>query len=168
VELGKVLGARVIAAASTAEKLDACRSRGADEAINYSSEGLRERIKSLTDGRGVDVIYDPVGGKWSEPAFRSIAWNGRFLVVGFAGGEIPKLPLNLPLLKGASVVGVSWGGFTRQEPEANRANMARLVEWLGRGTLKPLVSARYPLAQGAEAIREVRERRAVGKVVVLP
>ncbi|HUP28877.1 MAG TPA: NADPH:quinone oxidoreductase family protein, partial [Usitatibacter sp.] len=168
VELGKLLGARVIAAASSEEKLEACRSRGADATIDYTREDLRERLKQLTEGRGVDVVYDPVGGKHTEPAFRSLAWRGRLLVVGFASGEIPKLPFNLPLLKGASIVGVFWGDFTRREAELNRRNMAQLVEWVAAGTLKPLVSARYPLAQGAEAIRDVRERRARGKVVVLP
>ena len=168
VELGKLMGARVIAAASSEEKLAACVSRGADATIDYSREDLRERVKHFTEGRGVDVVYDPVGGKHTEPAFRSLAWRGRLLVVGFASGEIPKLPFNLPLLKGASIVGVFWGDFTRREAELNRRNMAQLVEWVASETLKPLVSARYPLAQGGEAIRDVRERRARGKVVVLP
>ena len=168
VELGKRMGARVIAAASSAAKLDACREHGADETIDYSREDLRERIKALTDGRGVDVVYDPVGGPFTEPAFRSLAWRGRLLVVGFANGEIPKLPLNLPLLKGASVVGVFWGDFTRREPAANRANMAELAAWLAEGKLRPHIGARYPLAEGAKAIADVRERRAVGKVLVLP
>lgn len=168
VELGKLMGARVIAAASSEEKLAACRSRGADDTINYAAEDLRERVKQLTEGRGVDLVYDPVGGKHTESAFRSLAWRGRLLVVGFASGEIPKLPLNLALLKGASIVGVFWGDFTRREAELNRRNMAQLVEWVAAETLKPLVSARYLLAQGGEAIRDVRERRALGKVVVLP
>ena len=168
VELGKQMGARVIAAASTATKLEACRAHGADETIEYTREDLRERLKTITGGRGVDVVYDPVGGPYTEPAFRSLAWRGRLLVVGFADGEIPKLPLNLALLKGASVVGVFWGDFTRREPEANRANMARLVEWLANGKLRPHIGARYPLAEGGQAIADVRERRAVGKVLVLP
>ena len=168
VELGKLMGARVIAAASSEEKLAACASRGADATIDYTREDLRERLKQLTEGRGVDVVYDPVGGKHTELAFRSLAWRGRLLVVGFASGEIPKLPFNLPLLKGSSIVGVFWGDFTRREAELNRRNLAQLVEWVAAGTLKPLVSARYALAQGAEAIRDVRERRARGKVVVLP
>ena len=168
VELGKRMGARVIAAASTDEKLAACREHGADAVVNYAKEDLRERLKALTEGRGVDVVYDPVGGDFTEAAFRSLAWRGRLLVVGFANGEIPKLPLNLPLLKGASVVGVFWGDFTRREVEANRANMAQLVSWLAEGKLRPHIGARYPLAEGGKAIADVRERRAVGKVLVLP
>jgi NADPH2:quinone reductase len=168
VELGKLMGARVIAAASSEEKLAACVSRGADATIDYTREDLRERLKQLTGGRGVDVVYDPVGGKHTEPAFRGLAWRGRLLVVGFASGEIPKLPFNLPLLKGASIVGVFWGDFTRREAELNRRNMAELVEWVAAGRLKPLISARYPLARGGEAIRAVRVRRARGKVIVLP
>ena len=168
VELGKLMGARVIAAASSEEKLAACRSRGADETINYATEDLRARVKALTAGAGVSVVYDPVGGDLSELAFRDLAWGGRHLVVGFAAGAIPKLPLNLPLLKGASVVGVAWGTFTRREPEVNRANMAQLVEWLAEKRLAPMISARYPLANGDEAIRAVRERRAIGKLLVLP
>jgi NADPH2:quinone reductase len=168
VELGKRMGARVIAAASSEAKLAACREHGADEAIDYVRHDLRERVKALTAGRGVDVVYDPVGGAFTEAAFRALAWRGRLLVVGFANGEIPKLSLNLPLLKGASVVGVFWGDFTRREPEANRANMAQLVAWLAEGRLRPHIGARYPLAKGGEAIAEVRERRAVGKVLVLP
>ena len=168
VELGKRMGARVIAAASSAAKLAACRAHGADEAIDYTREDLRERLKALTDGRGVDVVYDPVGGDFTEPAFRCLAWRGRLLVVGFANGEIPRLPLNLPLLKGASVVGVFWGDFTRREPAANRANMAQLVAWLAEGALRPHIGARYALAQGGQAIADVRERRAIGTVLVLP
>lgn len=168
VELGKKMGARVIAAASSEAKLAACREHGADETIAYTREDLRERVKELTQGRGVDVVYDPVGGPYTEPAFRSLAWKGRLLVVGFADGEIPKLPLNLPLLKGASAVGVFWGDFTRREPAANRDNMRELVGWLAEGALRPHIGARYPLAEGARAIADVRERRAVGKVLVLP
>jgi NADPH2:quinone reductase len=168
VELGKLMGARVIAAASTDEKLEACRSRGADETVNYSREDLRERIKALTQGRGADVVYDPVGGGYSEPALRSMAWKGRFLVVGFANGEIPKIPLNLALLKGCSIVGVFWGSFTTKEPEANAANVRRLIEWIAAGRLQPLVSARYPLERGVEALQAMQERRVKGKVVILP
>jgi NADPH2:quinone reductase len=168
VELGKHMGARVIAAASSEAKLQACRAQGAAETIDYTREDLRERLKALTEGRGVDVVYDPVGGEFTEPAFRSLAWRGRLLVVGFANGDIPKLPLNLALLKGASVVGVFWGDFTRREAEANRANMAQLVAWLAEGKLRPHIGARYRLAEGARAIADVRERRAVGKVLVLP
>src|SRR6266702_1218841 len=129
IEIGKALGARVIACASSEEKLAVCREHGADATINYATEDLRERIKALTDGRGVDVVYDAVGGAYSEPAFRSIAWRGRLLVVGFAAGEIPKLPLNLALLKGASVVGVFWGDFARREPKAFAGSIAQLGVW---------------------------------------
>ena len=168
VELGKLLGARVIAAASSAEKLAACVSRGADATIDYSSEDLRERVKTLTEGKGVDVVYDPVGGAYSEPALRSMAWRGRFLVVGFAAGEIPKIALNLALLKGCSIVGVFWGEFTKREREANRENVRQLLDWIAAGALKPLVSARYPLARGPEALRALADRTVKGKVVILP
>lgn len=168
VELGKKMGAKVIAAASTDEKLAACVSRGADATINYATEDLRERIKVLTEGRGADVIYDPVGGAYTEPALRGIAWRGRFLVVGFANGEIPRIPLNLALLKGCSIVGVFWGDFTRKEPEVHKANTRQLVEWVASGELKPLISGRFPLARGTEALRAVKDRKVMGKVLVLP
>src|SRR6184192_4424675 len=149
IEIGKALGARVIACASSGEKLAVCREHGADATINYAAEDLRERIKSLTEGRGVDVIYDPVGSAYSEPAFRSIAWRGRLLVVGFAAGEIPKLPLNLALLKGASVVGVFWGDFARREPKAFAGSIAQLGLWFREGKLRPHVSKIYPLEKAA-------------------
>ena len=168
VELGAVLGARVIAAASTDEKLELCRSRGASETINYSTDDLRSRLKELTGGQGVDVCYDPVGGDLSEPALRSMAWNGRFLVVGFAAGDIPRIPLNLPLLKGCSVVGVFWGAFTGKEPERHAANISQLLGWMAEGKISPYVSATYPLERAGEAISELAERRATGKVVVTP
>ncbi|MDR6373818.1 NADPH:quinone oxidoreductase family protein [Paraburkholderia caledonica] len=168
VEIGKALGARVIAAASSDEKLGICKKHGADATINYSTEDLRERIKALTDGRGPDVIYDPVGGVYTEPAFRSIGWRGRYLVVGFANGEIPKLPLNLTLLKGASVVGVFWGDFAKREPERNHAAFEQMVGWIGEGKLKPYVSARYPLEETGRALRDMAERRVIGKVVITP
>jgi NADPH2:quinone reductase len=168
VELGKLMGARVIAAASSDEKLALCRDYGADELINYTTEDLKERVKELTKGRGVDVIYDPVGDKYAEPAFRSIAWNGRYLVVGFAAGEIPKLPLNLPLIKGASIVGVFWGAFTAHEPKLHQENMQELIGWFAQGKLKPHVSARIPLDRGAEAIRLLMDRKAKGKVILIP
>ena len=168
VDLGKLMGARVIAAASSADKLEACASRGADALIDYSREDLRARLKELTAGNGVDVVYDPVGGPYTEPALRSLAWRGRLLVVGFAAGEIPKIPLNLALLKGCSIVGVFWGDFTRKEAGLNRSNMAQLLEWLQAGRIRPFISARYPLARGIEAILDVKERRARGKVLVLP
>ncbi|HEX7932289.1 MAG TPA: zinc-binding dehydrogenase, partial [Paraburkholderia sp.] len=132
------------------------------------TEDLRERIKALTGGKGPDVIYDPVGGAYSEPAFRSIGWRGRYLVVGFANGEIPKLPLNLMLLKGASVVGVFWGDFAKREPERNHAAFAQMVGWIGEGKLKPYVSARYPLEHAGRALRDMAERRVIGKVVITP
>lgn len=165
VELGKLMGARVVAAASTDEKLALCREYGADDVINYTDEDLREGIKR-TCGAGPDVIYDPVGDKYAEPAFRSIGWNGRYLVVGFAAGEIPKLPLNLALIKGAAIVGVFWGAFTAREPKLHLANMAELLEWLGEGKLKPYISKQFSLDDGAQAIRWMMDRKAMGKVLV--
>ncbi|WP_312374150.1 NADPH:quinone oxidoreductase family protein [Stutzerimonas nitrititolerans] len=167
VEIGKAMGARVIAAASTNEKLEIARKAGADELINYSEASLRERLKELTDGHGVDVIYDPVGGKLFEEVFRSIAWNGRMLVVGFAaGGEIPALPANLPLLKGAALIGVFWGAFAQRQPQDNAANFKQLFAWYAEGKLKPLVSQTFALEQAAEAIDTLGQRKAVGKLVV--
>lgn len=168
VMIGKALGARVIAAASTDDKLALCRAHGADDVINYTTESLRDRLKALTNGLGPDVICDPVGGELTEPAFRSIAWGGRYLVVGFAGGAIPSLPLNLPLLKGASVVGVFWGSFEQREPAANARHLAQLMEWVVDGTIEPVVSARYSLEQTAAALRAMLDRQVVGKVVVTP
>jgi NADPH2:quinone reductase len=168
IEIGKALGARVIAAASSEDKLAVCREHGADAAINYSNEDLREAIKAVTDGRGPDVIYDPVGGAYSEPAFRSIAWRGRHLVIGFAAGDIPKLPWNLMLLKGASVVGVFWGDFVRREPKANLAAMRQMLGWMAEGKLRPLVSKRYPLAETAQALNDMAARKVMGKVVIVP
>jgi len=166
IEIGKALGARVIACASSDEKLAVCREHGADATINYAAEDLRERIKSLTEGQGVDVIYDPVGGAYSEPAFRSIAWRGRMLVVGFAAGEIPKLPLNLALLKGASVVGVFWGDFARREPKAFAGSIAQLGLWFREGKLRPHVSKIFPLEKAADALRLMAARQVKGKVVL--
>ena len=166
VELGKVMGARVIAAASTDDKLALTRDYGADATINYATGNLRDEIKALTGGRGPDVIYDPVGDRLAEPAFRSIGWNGRYLIVGFAGGNIPALPLNLPLIKGASLVGVFWGAFTQTEPDVHRANMAELLDWYAAGKLKPHVSKHFPLAEGPAAIRWMMDRKATGKVVL--
>jgi len=165
-EIGKAMDARVIACASSDDKLAVCREHGADETINYATEDLRERIKALTAGKGVDVIYDAVGGPYSEPAFRSIAWRGRHLVIGFAAGDIPKLPLNLPLLKGASVVGVFWGDFTRREPQVFAESARQLARWYREGRLRPHVSARYPLEKAAEAMNLLASRKAKGKVVV--
>lgn len=168
VELGKALGARVIAAASAPEKLEAAKAHGADDGVDYAREDLTARVKALTDGDGVDVIYDPVGGALSEAAFRAIAWRGRHLVVGFASGEIPALPLNRPLLKEASVVGVFWGPWARRNPDARRDDMAALMAFYERGALKPKVSARFPLERFAEAFAEIAERRVIGKVVLTP
>jgi NADPH2:quinone reductase len=168
IEIAKALGARVIAAASSAEKLDVCREHGADEVIDYGSEDLRERVKALTAGGGVEVIVDPVGGPYTEPALRSIAWRGRLLVVGFAAGEIPKIPLNLTLLKGCSIVGVFWGDFLRREPDAFAASVQQLGAWYAEGKLRPHISGRFPLAQAAEAIKLMAARKVVGKLLVLP
>jgi NADPH:quinone reductase len=167
VEIGKVMGARVIAAASTDEKLAVCMQHGADALINYSTEDMRERIKALTGGTGVDVIFDPVGSNFSEPALRSIAWNGRFLVIGFAGGDIPRIPLNLALLKSCSIVGVFWGAFTEREPSRNQENLQELLKWLTEGKLKPHISATYPLERAAEALNAMMNRTVKGKVVLL-
>jgi NADPH:quinone reductase len=168
IELAKALGARVIAAASSEAKLRACREHGADETIAYQTEDLRERLKVLTAERGVDVVCDPVGGRFSEPALRSTAWRGRLLVVGFAGGDIPKIPLNLPLLKGCSIVGVFWGDYVRREPEKNERDVKELVALYRSGRIKPLVSACYALEQAADALTALMQRRVQGKVVVVP
>ena len=168
IELGKAAGARVLAAASTDEKLAVCHAHGADALINYSIVDLREAIKTLTDGKGADVIYDPVGGAYTEAALRAIAWRGRLLVVGFANGEIPKIAANLLLLKGASAIGVFWGEFARREPKANQIMMAQLAGWLAQGKLKPHVSQVLPIERTAEALRSLLERRVVGKWVITP
>lgn len=167
VEIGKAMGARVIAAASSAEKLAVARNAGADELIDYSEQSLKDEVKKLTNGQGVDVIYDPVGGPLFEEAFRCMAWNGRFLVVGFAaGGGIPALPANLPLLKGAALVGVFWGSFAQRQPADNADNFRQLFAWHAEGKLKPLVSQTFPLERGGEAIAALGQRKAVGKLVV--
>ncbi|HLX00498.1 MAG TPA: NADPH:quinone oxidoreductase family protein [Trinickia sp.] len=168
VEIGKALGARVIAAASSDEKLAVCVEHGADATINYTRDDLRECIKALTDGKGPDVIYDPVGGVYAEPAFRSIGWRGRYLVVGFANGEIPKLPLNLALLKGASLVGVFWGDFAKREPQRNAAAFKQMIGWMQDGKLRPHISARYALEDAPRALRDMAERRVSGKIVIVP
>jgi NADPH2:quinone reductase len=165
-QIGKALGARVIAAASSDEKLALCRQYGADATINYSSEDLKTRIKELTDGAGADVVYDPVGGGYSEAALRSTAWGGRFLVIGFAAGEIPRIPLNLPLLKGCSIVGVFYGDWTTREPQRNQQHLAELLGWLRAGKLAPHISARYPLERGAAALDDMLDRRIMGKAVI--
>jgi NADPH2:quinone reductase len=168
VELGAAMGARVIAAASSDAKLAVCRTRGATATINYSTQDLRGRLKALVGEKGVDVVYDPVGGSLSEPALRSVGWRGRFLVIGFAGGEIPRLPANLPLLKGSAIVGVYWGAWLKQEPEAARREMAELARSLADGRIKPHVSARYPLARTADALVALSQRAVTGKVVIEP
>lgn len=166
VDLGRLMGARVIAAASTADKLAICREHGAHDTINYETEDLKARVKELTGGKGADVIYDPVGDRFADPAFRTIAWNGRYLVIGFAGGEIPKLPLNLPLIKGGSIVGVFWGAFTQHEPELHQQNMEELFAWFREGAIKPHICGHFPLERGAEAIRTLMDRKAQGKVII--
>jgi NADPH2:quinone reductase len=168
IEIGKALGATVIACASSEEKLAVCREHGADVTINYSTQDLREAIKAATGGKGPDVIYDPVGGEYAEPAFRSIAWRGRYLVVGFANGEIPKLPLNLTLLKGASLVGVFWGEFAKREPKANQTAMRQLLGWLQEGKIRPHISGRYALEDTAQALNDMAARKVTGKVVIQP
>ncbi len=166
VEIGKVMGARVIACASSDEKLALCRQYGADALINYSGTDLREQIRELTGGKGVDVVYDPVGGAYAEPCVRSLAFMGRYLVVGFASGEIPRIPLNLLLLKTASLVGVFWGAYARTCPQQNAANFAELFAWYAQGLLKPHVSESFPLTDYAQALDAVMNRRAKGKVVL--
>ena len=166
VDLGAVMGATVIAAASSDDKLELCREYGATMTINYATEDLKSRIRDLTGGTGADVVYDPVGGPYSEPALRSTAWEGRFLVVGFAAGEIPAIPLNLALLKGCDIVGVFWGAFVGREPDRHRRNVEELIGWWREGKLRPHVSSTYPLERAAEAIRELADRKAKGKVVV--
>jgi NADPH:quinone reductase len=168
VEIGKALGATVIACASTQEKLDVCKAHGADALINYETEDFRGRIKELTGGKGPDVIYDAVGGKFAEPAFRSIGWRGRYLVIGFAAGDIPSLPLNLALLKGASIVGVFWGDFARREPKNNLAGMMQLLGWMKEGKIKPLISKTYTLEQVPQALNDMAARKVTGKIVVTP
>jgi NADPH2:quinone reductase len=166
IEIGKALGARVIACASSEDKLAVCKSHGADATINYAAEDLRGRISALTDGRGVDVVYDAVGGPYTEPAFRSLAWRGRLLVVGFAAGEIPKLPLNLALLKGAAAVGVFWGDFAKREPQAFAESVRQLAGWFRAGKLKPHVSETLPLQKAADALKLMAARQVKGKVVL--
>ncbi|MES2536935.1 MAG: NADPH:quinone oxidoreductase family protein [Pseudomonadota bacterium] len=168
IELAKAFGARVIAAASSDEKLAVCKAHGADEVINYLTEDLRERIKAITGGNGVDVVCDPVGGRYSELALRSMAWRGRFLVVGFADGDIPKIPLNLALLKGCSIIGVFWGDFVRREPEQAAADLQALVGLYRDGKIKPLVSGSYTLDQAGDALYALMQRKVSGKIAIIP
>ncbi len=166
IQIAKAMGARVIAAASTPEKCELCRSLGADATIDYSHGNLRDAIKELTGGKGPDVIYDPVGGDFAETAFRSIAWRGRYLVVGFASGSIPALPLNLSLVKGASIVGVFWGESAKREPQANAAMMVELAQWYGQGRIKPLIDRTLPMAELKTAFACMQSRGVMGKLVL--
>jgi len=168
IELGKLMGARVIACASSDEKLAFCRERGADETINYAKDDLKEALRKVTGGKGADVIYDPVGGPYAEAALRSIAWQGRFLVIGFAAGEIPKIPLNLALLKGCDIVGVFWGAFIERDPQGQRANMADLVRWTAEGKLSAHVHGVYPLKDTPAALKAIAARQVMGKVILRP
>lgn len=166
IELGKAMGARVIAAAGSDAKLQFAKELGADEVINYSNSDLRNELRLLTDGEGVDVVYDPVGGSYAEPAVRSTAWDGRYLVIGFAAGDIPSIPLNLALLKGLSIVGVFWGAWAGREPDANQANFRELLAMVSEGALRPRVTASYPLDDFVAAFTEISSRRATGKTVL--
>jgi NADPH:quinone reductase len=167
IQIAKASGARVIAAASTQKKCDLCDAQGADATINYNKDNFRERLKELTEGKGPDVIYDPVGGDYAEPAFRSIAWRGRYLVVGFAAGPIPALPWNLALLKGASIVGVFWGDFARRESSANATMMQELAKWYGEGKIKPVIHKTMPMAELKQAYAEMGSRGVMGKLVMV-
>jgi NADPH2:quinone reductase len=168
VQLGKLMGARVIAAASSPQKLETCKQNGADLTIDYAKEDLKERVKALTGGSGADVIYDAVGGAFSEAALRASAWNGRLLVIGFASGEIPKIPLNLTLLKGASIVGVFWGQFTMRAPAAALAQFRQLLDWIAAKKLSPHIHATAPLAEAGAALRQLLDRKVQGKIVLCP
>jgi len=168
VEIGKLMGARVIACASSAEKLDFARRHGADAGVNYAAEDLKDALRRVTDGRGPDVIYDPVGGPATESALRAIAWGGRFLVVGFAAGEIPKLPLNLVLLKSCDVRGVFWGAWTERDPAGNHANLAQIMDGCAQGKLSAHVHEVFPLERIAQALHALSDRKAMGKVILKP
>ena len=167
-QLGKMFGAKVIAAASSDEKLAFCKQNGADFTVNYAKEDLKERVKALTDGMGANVVFDPVGGSFSEPALRAIAWEGRFLVVGFAAGDIPKIPLNLALLKGCDIVGVFWGQFAMREPAKNRAHAERVFAAIAEGKLAPHVDAMFPFDRAREALERMEQRKVLGKVLLVP
>jgi NADPH2:quinone reductase len=168
VEIGKIMGARVIACASSDEKLAFARAHGADETVNYATENLRDALRRLGGERGIDVVYDPVGGSYAEPALRSLGWEGRYLVVGFAAGEIPKLPLNLVLLKSCDIRGVLWGSWVRREPAAQRALMTQIVQWCAQGKLSAHVHAVYPLADIVAALKAIADRKVMGKIVLRP
>ncbi len=168
VEIGKAMGARVIAAASSLEKLALCRERGADATIDYAAENLRDRVRELTGGEGADVVYDPVGGSCTEAALRATAWGGRLLVIGFASGDIPKIPANLALLKERAVVGVYWGESVKRDPEGHRRNVRQLLEWFGDCKVKPAISGRVPLEEAPAAMKRLVQRQVKGKIVILP
>lgn len=168
VEMAKLMGANVIACASSADKLDICRAHGADHLVNYEEQDLKDALRELTGGRGVDVVYDCVGDRFAEPAVRALAWKGRYLVIGFAAGEIPKLPLNLLLLRGASAVGVFWGESVRRDPEGHRQNMTQVMSWIAASKLAPRIHGHFPLSRITDALAVIDKREAVGKVVVTP
>ncbi len=167
-ELGKLMGAKVIACASSEEKLEFAKAHGAELTLNYAKEDLKEGLRRLTGGKGVDVVFDPVGGTYAEAALRSIAWEGRFLVIGFAAGDIPKMPLNLALLKGCDIRGVFWGNWARLNPDKNHANLEKLVKWTAEGKLSSHVGRTFPLAQTADALKVLAGRKAMGKVILHP
>lgn len=168
VQIGSILGARVFAAVSSEEKAAAATRAGAHEVIRYDQTPIRDAINALTDGDGLDVVFDPVGGEITEPVLRSTKWKGRLLVIGFAAGDIPRIPLNLPLLKGNSLVGVYWGRFTQEEPDRQRENFATIVDWAAEGKIEPIIQRTFTLEEGAEALRWVADRKAVGRVIVNP
>lgn len=168
IQIGKLMGARVIAAASSAEKLALCKAQGADEVIDYTKESLKEAVKKLTRGQGADVIYDPVGGELAQDCFSAINWNGRYLVIGFAAGTIPEIALNRLLLKGAAALGVFWGAFVVREAKLNAENFAQLFAWHAEGKLKPFISKQYPLANAADAMNDLLARKVTGKAVLVP
>lgn len=167
VELGKLMGAKVIAAASTQEKLDICKQYGADELINYKEEDLKKRVKELTGGKGANIVYDPVGGDYTEAALRATAWEGRFLIVGFPAG-IAKIPMNLPLLKGCEIVGVFWGSFATKDPSANMKNTMDLITYFGKGQLKPHIHGTYTLENSRQALIDMMDRKVMGKIIIEP
>ena len=168
IEIGKLMGARVIACASSDEKCAFAKKHGADETINYGTNDLRAELKSLGGKHGIDVVYDPVGDKYAEPALRSMAWEGRYLVIGFAAGDIPKIPLNLVLLKSCDIVGVHWGAFVARDPEAEARNMSQIVQWCADGKLSAHVHAVYPLSQTAQALKDIAARKIMGKAILKP
>ena len=168
IEIGKIMGARVIACASSEEKLAFAKAHGADETVNYAADDLRDALKRLGGASGIDVVYDPVGGDYAEPALRSLGWEGRYLVIGFAAGAIPKIPLNLVLLKSCDIRGVLWGGWTQRDPQGQRALMNDIVRWCAEGKLSAHVHAVYPLAETANALKAIAERKVMGKIVLRP